>query len=223
MFAQNKRNSRPTDEDSKVQSSKKNNGNSSVYFYEFSQPKFIITHILIEHDEKGVGKVTFKKNDYEDDFTETLKLSEKTIEKLKTLWKEIDFLNSEEVYQSKERDYSHLGTIKIRMKKDEKERTSEFNWTENLSAKALADEYRKISNQAVWMFDMNVAKENQPLESPKIMNRIDSYLKRNEISDPQELKPFLKSVSDDERFPLITRNHATRLIKQIEKMDVEKQ
>jgi hypothetical protein len=29
--------------------------------------------------------------------------------------------------------------------------------------------------------------------------------------------PFLKELSDDERIPLISRNHAAKLIKQIEK------
>ena len=40
--------------------------------------------------------------------------------------------------------------------------------------KLLADEYRKIGNQFIWMFDINVARENQPLEAPRIMDALDS-------------------------------------------------
>jgi hypothetical protein len=67
------------------------------------------------------------------------------------------------------------------------------------------------------MFDMNVSRVNQPLESPKLMDVLDGYIKRNEVSDATQLLPFLKELGDDERIPLIARNHATRLIKQIEK------
>jgi hypothetical protein len=67
------------------------------------------------------------------------------------------------------------------------------------------------------MFDINVARQNQPLESPRIMRGLDSYLKRNAISDPVQMLPFLRELSGDERMPLIARNHAERLAKQIEK------
>jgi hypothetical protein len=214
-FAQNKKNSRPTDDNLPKVSTVKTD--KPVYFYEFAKDEFLVKRIFIEHDENGLGKITFLKKDFDEEITEPLKLSNATLEKLKTFWTELDFVNSDENYQSPIRDYGHLGTIKIKMKKDAKERTAEFNWTENLTAKALADEYRKIGNQFIWMFDINVARQNQPLESPKIMRTLDSYLSRNSISDPVQMLPFLKELSEDERMPLIARNHAGRLAKQIEK------
>ena len=79
------------------------------------------------------------------------------------------------------------------------------------------DEYRRVSNQFIWMFDLSVARENQPLESPKLMDALDSLIRRNEISDPAQMVPFLQSLVDDERIPLIARNHAGKLAKQIDK------
>lgn len=216
IFAQGKKNSRPEDNNSEKTS--EINAKIPVYFYEFSQPNFIISKIMIEHDEEGAGKITFQKKDFDESLTEPIKLSEKTLEKLKNNWNELNFLDSKENYQSKDRDYPHLGTIQLKMNKNKKERTEEFNWTENANAKILANEYRKIGNQFVWMFDINVSRQNQPLESPKLMKRFDSFLKRNEISDPKQMMPFLKEISDDERVPLITRNYATRLMKRIEKI-----
>lgn len=96
-------------------------------------------------------------------------------------------------------------------------RETKFNWTQNQDAKTLADEYRKISNQYIWIFDINLARVNQPLESPKLMDMIDSYIRRNEVSDATQLIPFLKELGNDERIPLIARNHATRLIEKIGK------
>ena len=199
------------------------NGKNSVqtkdapnYFYEFSQPQFTVSKILIEHDENGKGKISFTKSISDEVITDPLQLSPAALERIKNALAALDFMNSTESYQY-EKDYSHLGNITIKINKDGRTRETKFNWTTNKEAKALADEYRKVGNQYIWMFDINLARTNQPLESPKLMDMIDGYIKRNEVSDPEQLIPFLKELGDDERIPLIARNHATRLIKQIEK------
>jgi len=211
---QAKKNERPT------------NGNSSNnavqtkdapnYFYEFSQPAFTISKVFIEHDESGKGKISFMKSISDEVITDPIQLTPAALERINNALTALNFFDSTESYQY-EKDYSHLGNIKIKIRKDGRERETKFNWTTNPEAKALADEYRKISNQYIWLFDMNLSRVNQPLESPKLMDMIDSYVKRNEISDATQLIPFLKELGDDERIPLIARNHATKLIKQIEK------
>jgi hypothetical protein len=209
-----KKNERPTSENSSNNSSQTKDAPN--YFYEFSQPAFVVSKILIEHDENGKGKISFIKSISDEVITDPIQLSPVTLEKIQNALAALDFMNSTEDYQY-EKDYSHLGNITIKIKKDGKEREAKFNWSTNLNARALADEYRRISNQYIWMFDMNVSRVNQPLESPKLMDVIDSYIRRNEISDAAQLIPFLKELGNDERLPLIARNHATRLIKQIEK------
>ena len=204
-----------------VARSGKGNRNKQVYFYEFSQPNFVTTHVFIEHDENGKGKISFRKKDLDEEFTDPVQFSPATMEKLKTHWNALNFLESKEEYQSKERDYPHLGKIKLGMGIDDYERFAEFNWTENKDAKALMDEYRKLANQYVWMFDITVARENQPLEAPRVIKTLESYLRRDEISDPQQMIPFLKQLSEDERIPLISRNNAARMIKDIEKKKKE--
>jgi hypothetical protein len=49
------------------------------------------------------------------------------------------------------------------------------------------------------------------------MERAEALLKRNGLSDPKQLLPLLRELSTDDHLPLITRNHALRLIKRIEK------
>lgn len=220
----------PTPEPEKTPASKKNerpaNGNSSNqnslkkdapnYFYEFSQPNFNVSKVSIEHDESGKGKISFLKNVSDEVISDPLQLSPAALERINAALTALDFVNSTESYQY-EKDYSHLGNVTLKIIKNGKMRETKFNWTTNPNAKILMDEYRKISNQCVWVFDMNLSRENQPLESTTLMNLMDSYIKRNEISDAAQLVPFLKELGDDERIPLIARNHATRLIKQIEK------
>ncbi len=236
-----KKNSRPIDENSqseeniKPEPGKKNSKSGTpktvitakqtkpnpVYFYEFSRPEFTISHIYIEHDESGKGTIRFMKKYYDEEILDPIALSADALERVKTLWQNLNFLDSTENYQY-EKDYSHLGNLKFTMKKGGRERTIGFNWTTHPDAKALADEYRKIGNQYIWMFDINLSRENQPLESAKIMNSLDSQIKRDEIADPVQLIPFLKQLSDDERIPLISRNHATRIVKEIEKKMAKK-
>jgi hypothetical protein len=187
------------------------------FVYEFSQPNFVIKTILIEHDENGKGKITFEHRDFGEPISDPLQLSQITLEKLNKLFTTLNFLDSTEDYQSPMRDYGHLGNHKVIRRKDDKERIAKYNWTENKDAKALADEYRKIGEQFIWYFDISVARENQPLEAPSLMDRLISLLKRDEISDPLQMLPLLKELSNDERIPLIARNKATRIIKDIEK------
>ncbi len=187
-----------------------------AYQYEFSQPDFVIAKILIEHDESGRGKISFQKKGYDELISDPLQLSPKTLDRINGALTALNFLNSDQNYQY-EKDFSHLGTMTLRLTRDGKTRNTTFNWTQNKNAKSLVDEYRKIGNQFIWMFDISVARENQPLESPKLMDSLDSMIRRNEISDPSQMIPFLQGLVNDERIPLIARNHAGKLVKQFEK------
>jgi len=187
-----------------------------VYFYEFSRPGFLVSKIFIEHDENGKGKITFLKKDFDETVTDPLQLSAATLERVKAVWTALNFLDSTENYQTA-RDYSHLGTMKFSIKRNGRERAATFNWTDNKDAKILADEYRRIGQQFVWIFDISVARENQPLDAPQLFDSLDSLIRRNEISDAAQMIPLLQKLSEDERIPLIARNHARRLIGSIEK------
>lgn len=189
---------------------------SFTHIYEFSQPDFTINRIAIRHDDKGRGDISFSKNGSDETITDPIQLSAVTLERIAATLTELDFLNSTESYQY-EKDYSHLGNIKFTLKSGERSRTTTYNWTENKAAKTLMDEYRRIGQQYVWMFDIGVARANQPLEAPKLMDTLDGYFRRGEISDPEQMIPFLRDLSDDERIPLMARNHAAKLVKQIEK------
>lgn len=191
-----------------------------THFYEFSRPEFTVNRVIIRHDDRGKGDISFSKTGSEETIMDPLQLSSLTLERIATVLGGLDFLNSTENYQY-EKDYSHLGNIKFTQKVGERSRTVTYNWTENKGAKALMDEYRRIGQQYVWMFDVNLARENQPLEAPKLMDTLDGYIRRGEISDTEQMLPFLRVLSDDERIPLIARNHASKLVKQIEK-EVEK-
>ena len=191
--------------------------NIPVYLYEFAQPNFVVSKIRIEHDENGKGKITFLKKDLNEEVSDPLQLSATALERVKAAWSALNFLDSTENYQY-EKDYSHLGKMAFTMTKNGKTREAKFNWTDNKNAKNLADEYRKIGQQFIWIFDIGVARQNQPLEAPRLLDSLDSMIKRHEISDAAQMVPLLKELNDDERIPLIARNHALKLAAQTEKV-----
>lgn len=186
------------------------------YFYEFTQPAFIINRIAIEHDAAGHGKIIFERKNGVEPITEPLELSEDARTRILNLWSALRFLDSETDYQS-DKQFPHMGTMRLRMTKGTRQRDAEFNWTHDADAKALVNEYRRAANQAIFVFDISVARESQPLDSPKLLGLLDKYLSRNEISDPQQLIPLLRELNTDERLPLMTRNHAGRILKKLEK------
>jgi hypothetical protein len=210
-----KQNARPERSSSAPASRSATNINSGVRFsYEFNQPQFYLRHIVIEHDASGHGKITFERRNEDVPIVENLEISSKALERILSLWHALRFLDSTTDYQS-DKQFPHLGTMKLTMVEGEKKRTAEFNWSNVKEAADLANEYRRISDQANFVFDISVARENQPLNAPKLMEAFESLLKRNALSDPQQVVPLLKEISTDERLPLIARNHALRLLAKI--------
>lgn len=107
--------------------------------------------------------------------------------------------------------------MRIGMQRGDRKRVAEFNWTNNSDASTLVSEYRKAADQAILIFDISIARQNQPLNAPKLMEAMESLLNRKALSDPKQLLPLLNELSTDERVPLIARNHALRIIKKIQK------
>ena len=212
MKPEPKKNERPTHANSTVEPTP--TVSDPTYFYEFSQPDFDISNIVIEHDDSGKGTIKFTKKLFSDTVTDPIQVSPAALERINAAYTTLNFLSSTDSYQY-EKDYSHLGVMTFRLKRDAKQRSTTFNYTVNKDAKVLADEYRKLSNQYVWVFDITVARENQTLNAPRLLDSLDSLIRRNEISDPSQMVPLLKELSNDERIPLIARNHAGKLVDRI--------
>lgn len=189
---------------------------AAAFEYEFTNPNFAIETLKIEHDEAGAGKISFRRKDNDEMITDPIQVSPKALARINGAFAALNFLDSNESYQHA-KDFSHMGTVKVTRRAGGRSRTTTYNWTDNKEARLLADEYRKIGNQYVWMFDIALSRDNQPLEAPRLMDSLDAMIRRNEISDAHQMEPFLRELSNDERVPLIARNHAAKLVKQFEK------
>jgi hypothetical protein len=186
------------------------------YFYEFTKPEFVVSHIRIEHDAAGRGRILFERRGDTEPITEPFQLSEAALKRVNALWTALNFLDSTTDYQSP-KPVASLGTTRLRMTRGTRERTAEFTYSQDRDAYALANEYRRAAEQVIFVFEIEVARESQPLVAPKLLSALESAIQRNGLSDPQQLLPLLRELSTDERLPLIARNHAGRLLKKLEK------
>ena len=185
------------------------------YAYEFTNPNFFVSRIRLIHDASGRGRITFERKTADEAITEPLVLSPETLQRITAHWAALRFLDSTASYQT-EKQYPHMGTTRLTMVEGARERTAEFNYSTDPDASALANEYRRAADQAMMVFDINLAVENQPLETPKLINQLDRMISRKAVSDPAQLAPLLRSLSTDERLPLIARNQVGRILKKLE-------
>ena len=211
-----KRNDRPKSDAVPAPVITKRDNDPTRYTWEFAQPQFLINHIVVEHDAVGHGKVSFDRKGDQETVTEPIELSSSVLQKIADLWTALRFLDSTENYQAS-KNFAHLGIYKLRMTDGSRERATEFNWSDNSDAWNLAQEYRRVADQAIFIFDINVARENQPLNTPGLMTYLESLYNRNALSDPKQLVPLLKDLRTDAHIPLIARNQADRLLKKIDK------
>ncbi len=108
--SQTKRNDRPSPVPSPTPPSSEKNTKQpdpAQYSYEFGQPKFLIRHIVIEHDGLGRGQITFERQGEETPIIEPVELSIGALGRILGLWTELRFLDSDENYQSP-KQFPHL-------------------------------------------------------------------------------------------------------------------
>ena len=194
----------------------KDDPNVAHYVYEFKQPDFFVYFVRIEHDDTGRGQIRFERRSDTEQITEPFELSPSALARVRARWEALGFLDSQANYQG-ERNYPSMGQTKLTMRKGGRERTAEFNYSQDEHAQGLANEYRKASEQAIVVFELQIARESQPLETPKLIGKLDSLIDRDYLSDRQQLVPLIRELTEDERVPLVGRNHATRILKKLEK------
>lgn len=194
---------------------------AATHIYLFERPGFMYPRVEIRHDDAGSGVITFEKMDLDEPMDDPIELSPATITALNAAFSRLNFIDSSEDYNSKKASVA-TGTISITLKENGRSRTATFSWSDNADAKFLMDEYRRISNEFIWKFEMQVARENQPLETPRLMARLSSLYQNNDLPDPPHFLPLLKQLANDEILPLIARNDADRLTKAIEKAEAKR-
>mgnify|MGYP003334585861 CR=1 FL=1 len=208
-FSQQKKNERP-DGNTKREAAQPVAVDDVEFVYEFAQPNFVNRRISIRHGLSGKGRIEIETAESEEILNEELFIPSDFLKRIRDSLNSLAFLDSSTIYQY-QKEYPHLGTTTFTYRVGSKSRTVKITYTENPSMKAVLGEYRKLGQQTVWVMQVRTARDMRPLDTPGLMDILEDYLKRNELSDPVGLVPFLEELMDDERLPLIARNKAGRI------------
>ena len=96
-------------------------------------------------------------------------------------------------------------------------RTARFNWTTNTALNELSELFRGISTQEIDLFDIELARQHQPLDLPRQLETLENDLKLDRVTEPSRLLTPLREIVNDDTVQLIARNVAKRITKNIEK------
>ncbi|HEX4947060.1 MAG TPA: hypothetical protein VFZ34_10365 [Blastocatellia bacterium] len=198
-----------------VNSDKSVSSAGTKYHYLFENEKFTTPRIELEFGGDGKGEFRFKKKDSEE-IANKLQVTPTVLEQINALLTELSFLDSSENYQHK-KDFSHLGTVTIEVAKAGKHRKTQFNYTDNPAMTKLANIFRNIATQETRVFEIETVRQSDPISTPAQLRFLDNELRSKSIADPERFVALLQDIKMDEGVPLIARNHAERLLKDIKK------
>jgi hypothetical protein len=184
--------------------------------YKFENPRFDIRVIEIDLSSNGLGELRFTRGTSDEILDFKVKLLPATIASISNLFEASGFLASDIDYQDK-KDRSHMGWVTLVVRQGALERKTRFNFTTNVQMKVLQDIFRAIATQEIALFDIENAERYQPLDLPKQLETLESYLRLEWIAEPERVLVALNEIAGDDTHPLIARNHAKRIIEAIKK------
>ncbi len=195
---------------------KKSDASADTKFhYVFENEKFTTPRIELVFDGEGEGEFRFKKKDSEE-IANKLQVTTMVLGQISALLAELNYLDSSESYQHK-KDFSHLGIITIEIAQSGKHRKVQFNYTDNPAMNKLANIFRNLATQETRIFEIETVRQSDPISTPAQLRFLDSELRSRNIADPARFIVLLQDIKLDEGVPLIARNHAERLLKEIKK------
>ncbi len=187
-----------------------------AYRFLFENERFVVSLQEVLLTAEGKGQYRYQRKEM-DEMVLTFVASPAVMEEIRGLFAQLDFLHSSENYQHR-RDFSHLGTITLAMRQDGAEREVRFNYSDRQQINQLVRLFRGLATQESRLFEIETVRANDPISTPAQLRLLEGELKSRTIADPRRFAPLLREMRLDEGIPLIARNHATRLLEQIDRL-----
>jgi hypothetical protein len=188
----------------------------ATFGYRFENTRFHISLIEIDLALDGTGELRFKRGEYDEIIDLKLRLLPATLARIRKLYGDTGFLTSKEEYQAK-KDFSNLGWITLSAREGDLKREARFNHTENQQIKELYEIFRAIATQQMHLFDLDIAEQYQPLDLPTQLRVLERDLELERVAEPEQMLAALRNINSNDALPLIARNHAKRIVDNIEK------
>lgn len=186
------------------------------YYYRFESATLEPRFAELRFDEHGRGQFRFRRGDDREIITLDLHLLPETVARIDRYLEEAEFLTSTEEYQG-EQDLSHRGTITLRVKRGDRQRQVQFNYTRHPAMRALVRLFRNIVTQESRIFAIQLARRYGPLDLDRQLRALRREVKNQWIAEPQKLLPLLEDLESDREVLLMARRQASEIVRLIRK------
>ncbi len=178
-----------------------------TYRYEFEQPRFLVTRIVIVLDAEGRGTLEYVEKDVPEPTRAPVTLRPESLARLRRLAEQVAALPPAPPSEK----HANLGLSKLSLVVNGQPVVVAFTYTPEPALLELGQFFRGLITQHQRVSQLEVARRYQPLDVPKLLRDLEADLNARRIAEPAALADLLASLANDLRLSLIARNHAKRL------------
>src|ERR1700757_5269158 len=168
----------------------------------------------VQFDQNAKGEVKFKRREAET-ITVPIQLSDPAREKFLGVLAGTNYLDHPETFESG-RKIADLGAKRVTLEMGGAKREATFNYSLRKDVTDLQNFFEGLVNQETLVFDVQNAMKFERLSIPKRLERIETEIKSNRVSDPERLIPLLEKLESDQQIMNYARTQAGKIKKEIQ-------
>jgi hypothetical protein len=185
---------------------------SFTYCHENSRGPYELQ--CIQFDPNAKGEVKFKRREAET-VTVTIQLSDPARDRFLALLAGTNDLDHPETFESGKK-IADLGAKHLTLEMAGGKREATFNYSLRKDVTELQNFFEGLINQETLVFDVQNAMKFEKLSMPKRLERIETEIKSNRVSDPERLIPLLEKIESDQQIMNYARTQAAKIKKEIQ-------
>src|SRR3989442_2655894 len=185
---------------------------SFTYCHENSRGPYELQ--CIQLDAEGKGEVKFKRRQAET-VNVQIQLSDLARERFLAVLAGTNYLDHPETFESGKK-IADLGAKHLTLEMAGGKREATFNYSLRKDVTELSTFFEGLINQETLVFDVQNAMQFEKLSIPKRLERIETEIKANRVSDPERLVPLLEKIETDRQIMNYARTQAGKIKKEIQ-------
>jgi hypothetical protein len=185
---------------------------SFIYCHENSRGPYELQ--CIQLDQTAKGEVKFKRREAET-VTVPIQLSDPAREKFLAVLAGTNYIDHPETFESGKK-IADLGAKRVTLEMAGAKHEATFNYSLRKDVNDLQNFFEGLVNQETLVFDVQNAMKFERLSIPKRLERIETEIKSNRVSDPERLIPLLDKIESDQQIMNFARTQAGKIKKEIQ-------
>ena len=185
---------------------------SFTYCHENSRGPYELQCIQLDPNAKG--EVKFKRREAET-VNVRIQLSDPARERFLAVLAGTNYLDHPETFESGKK-IADLGAKHLTLEMAGGKREARFNYSLRKDVTELSTFFEGLINQETLVFDVQNAMQFEKLSIPKRLERIETEIKANRVSDPERLVPLLEKIETDRQIMNYARTQAGKIKKEIQ-------